>query len=132
MQKDFDSWNSKKKTVHASNVAPLFHEREIWFCSLGVNVGFEQDGTGLNFDRPILILRGFNKNTFLAVAIVGKKKEGDFYSPIGSITGREASANLSQVRLVDSKRLVKKVATLDEATFFKLKEKLKYVLFPEK
>lgn len=129
MKNDFDGWNNKKKTIHIDTTTSLFHKREILFCSLGVNVGFEQDGTGINFDRPILILHGFNKNTFIAVAVTGKKKEGPFYIPIGSITGRESSVNLSQIRLIDSKRLIKKVATLDVATFVKIQERLKEILF---
>jgi hypothetical protein len=44
--KDLDRWNELKKKIDsypADNV-PYFHEREIWFCSIGHNVGFEQDG----------------------------------------------------------------------------------------
>ncbi|PJF32835.1 MAG: hypothetical protein CUN57_03820, partial [Phototrophicales bacterium] len=66
MQKDFDNWNVKKKSIHTDDKAPFCHEREVWWCSLGVNVGFEQDGTGKNYDRPVVILRSFNKNVFFA------------------------------------------------------------------
>lgn len=131
MKKNFDNWNINKKNIHATKNSPLFHEREIWFCSLGVNVGFEQDGTGGNYDRPVIVMRGFNKNTFLGVAITGRAKEGDFYFSIGSITGREASVNLSQIRLIDAKRLVRKIGTLNEINFQKLKQKLRNVHFPE-
>ena len=41
---------------------------------MGVNIGFEQDGTGSNFDRPVLILKGFNKESFFGVALTGKKE----------------------------------------------------------
>ena len=129
MQKDFDRWNKEKKTLHTEGVAPFYHEREIWWCALGVNVGFEQDGTGRQFDRPVLVLRGFNKNTFFGVALTGRKKEGAYYHPIGILEGREATANLSQVRLMDTKRLIRKMGTLDDATFTKLARKLKVVLF---
>ena len=65
MQKDFDKWNLEKKSIHSNQEFPFYNEREIWWCSLGVNVGFEQDGTGQKFDRPVLVIKGFNKNTFL-------------------------------------------------------------------
>ena len=61
MEKDFDRWNINKKRLHSQNVLHFYHEREIWWCSLGVNIGFEQDGTGKNFDRPVIVVRGFNK-----------------------------------------------------------------------
>ena len=96
---------------------------------MGVNVGFEQDGTGKNFDRPVVVVRGFNEHTFLGVALTGRKKEGKYYFYLGIINGRDASAVLSQVRLMDTKRLVKKIATLDGVVFKNLQETLKNILF---
>lgn len=107
---------------------PYYHQREVWWCSLGVNIGFEQDGTGKNFDRPVLIIKGFNKNTFFAVALTGKKRDGKFYYYLGNIDGRDASAILSQVRVVDSKRLISKVGVVDRKTFDKVRAALQKVL----
>ena len=105
------------------------HAREIWWCSLGINVGFEQDGTGKNFDRPVVVIRGFNERIFFGVALTGVKRKGKYYFPIGKVEGREASAVLSQVRLIDTKRLVRKMETLDESVFKELREDLKKKLF---
>lgn len=63
MQKDFDTWNKTKKTVHEKEVNSYFHSREIWWCSLGLNIGSEEDGKNELFERPILILNKFNKDT---------------------------------------------------------------------
>ena len=62
MEKDFQKWHSEKEKLHARSNAPFFHEREIWWCSLGLNVGFEQDGKNDNFERPVLVLRRFNRD----------------------------------------------------------------------
>lgn len=129
MAKDFDKWNENKKKLHNHDVSSFYHEREIWWCSLGVNVGFEQDGTGKNFDRPIVIIRGFNKNTFFAVGLTGREKAGKYYLYLGKIDGQDATAVLSQVRLLDSRRLVRKIGTLDEVQFEKLKTALIGSLF---
>ncbi len=129
MKKDFDSWNLKKQEINDKVNAPFYHEREVWWCALGINVGFEQDGTGKNYDRPVLVVRGFNPHVFFGVALTGKKKQGKFYLPLGEIEGREASVILSQVRLIDSKRLVRKMATLDEGLFEKVQDALKETLF---
>jgi hypothetical protein len=43
--KDFDGWNKVKKFTEQRE-RPLFHEKEIWWCLFGVNVGSEQDGEG--------------------------------------------------------------------------------------
>lgn len=61
--------------------------------------------------------------------MTGRKREGRYHFPIGLVEGREASVILSQVRLVDAKRLVRKIATLNEETFEKLKSALKRTLF---
>lgn len=117
MDKDFDAWNSEKKVIHHSDSAPLCHEREIWFCAVGLNVGFEQDGTGTKYDRLILVIKGFNKRTFFGVTLTGHKKEKWPYYSIGQVAGRDASVNLSQVRTIDTKRLIRKITTLDKDIF---------------
>lgn len=40
-QKDFDNWNERKKKIHQGKKDIYFNEREIWWCMVGVNVGFE-------------------------------------------------------------------------------------------
>jgi mRNA interferase MazF len=129
MDKDFDAWNIEKKRIHDRLNPPFYHEREIWWCALGVNVGFEQDGTGANYDRPVLVIRGFNARVFFGVALTGKEKRGRYYAPIGEVEGRAASVVLSQARLLDSKRLVRKMATLDEGTFERVCGLLQEALF---
>ena len=42
MKKDFKKWHSKKSKVDEIEKLPFFHEREIWFCHLGVNIGKEK------------------------------------------------------------------------------------------
>ena len=46
MEKDFDRWNKLKKAINASEESErvYFHEGDIWWVRLGVNVGFEIDG----------------------------------------------------------------------------------------
>lgn len=96
---------------------------------MGTNVGVEVDGKGNEHSRPIIVIKGFNKNSFLAVALTGRKKKGDYYMYLGKIEGREASVNLSQIRIFDTKRLIKKIGMLEENKFKELLEKIKKILF---
>jgi mRNA-degrading endonuclease toxin of MazEF toxin-antitoxin module len=130
MQKDFDRWNKSKKKIDAEQGRPFYHAREIWWCTVGVNVGNELDGTGKQYDRPVLVLRAFNAQTFLGVALIGHERTGRYYFPLGKIEDRNAVANLSQVRIFDTKRLIRKIATLDERTFRELARALALTLFP--
>ena len=45
MEKDFDRWNSSKKRIDADLNEIDYHEREIWWCSIGVNVGSQNSIT---------------------------------------------------------------------------------------
>lgn len=57
MEKDFDNWTQIKKGLDTEHKIPFFNEREIWWCSLGVNIGYEIYGKGYVFSRPVLILK---------------------------------------------------------------------------
>lgn len=81
-------------------------------------------------DRPVLVLRAFNAETFLGVCLIGRKRVGKYYVPLGMIDDREASANLSQVRIFDSKRLIRKISTLEEKVFQSVGKSLALILFP--
>ena len=94
-----------------------------------MNIGDEQDGTGKNFDRPVIVIKGFNENIFFGAALTGRKRERKYYFPIGMVEGREASVILSQVRLIDTKRLVRKMVTLESELFENLKSALRRTLF---
>ena len=131
MTKEFDPWNDEKKALDGASARPFYHMREIWWCALGVNIGNEVDGTGRHHDRPVVIIRPFNAETFFGVALTGRIKKGRFYFALGDVDGRPATANLSQARLYDTKRLLRKIGTLDQTTFNELARALAITLFPD-
>jgi mRNA interferase MazF len=117
MKKDFDGWNEKKKQASERDKAPFCHEREIWWCALGVNIGFEQDGSGNEYRRPILVLRGLSAETCLAIPLTASAKRHPLRPFIGKVENKDAHALLSQMRVIDTKRLVRKIGYLDKAIF---------------
>lgn len=130
MKKDFKKWHSKKILVNEIKNTPFFHEREIWFCFLGANVGFEQDGKGEDFLRPVLIVRKFSKETFWAIPLTKtKKKDRPYYYSFSFVKEIESVAVLSQLRLIDARRLSYMIGEIKVSDFRKLIEKLKE-LFP--
>ena len=125
MQKDFETWHKKKQKAQDIVQRPMFNEREIWWCSLGANVGDEQDGKGENFTRPVLILKKFNRNICLVVPLSSKLKEHiPFYAEI-SFHGKKQSALLLQIRVVDAKRLRDKMGRLEKEQAVKIKDMIK-------
>jgi hypothetical protein len=65
MLKDYRKWSPVKAIIHNSGSHPLgYKEREVWWCSVGENIGFEEDGKNELFNRPVLILKIFSKELF--------------------------------------------------------------------
>ena len=128
MQKDFDAWNKSKKDIHTRNENKLYHARQVWWCSLGVNVGFEQDGTGAEYERPILILKGLSRNTCLIIPLTTSPEKHKMRIPVGKIEDRDASALLSQIRVIDTKRLINRVCFLEKEVFETIRKAVKAIL----
>ena len=130
MNKDFKKWMGLKAEIHNEKIRPFFHEREIWFSSLGENVGFEEDGSGESFMRPVLILKKFNNEVIWALPLTRTDKTGNYYFRILSVDsasnkdGRVSVDVLSQIRLVDAKRLQYKIGDVKDDEFKKIKEAL--------
>ena len=116
MQKDFLAWHSQKEKIHNEKQRVFFHEGEIWWCSLGANVGFEQDGKNETFERPVVVFRKFNKEVFWALPVTTQEKSGKFYFPYRH-DDRIFSVILSQIRLLDAKRLLRKIRTFSKDEF---------------
>lgn len=57
--KDFDGWNKKKQVINKRLEQPYYKEREVWWCSLGCNIGTEEDGKNDEFERPVIVFRSF-------------------------------------------------------------------------
>ena len=126
--KDFDGWNSRKKNIHKNGLAKLYSAREVWWCSLGVNIGFEQDGTGEDNERPVLILKGFSRQVCLIVPLTTSVKKNPYNIAAGKVDGKDAFAIISQVRLIDTKRLINKVGIIDNVLFDKIRKTVKDML----
>ncbi len=117
IQKDFDVWNMNKKLIHADNDNKLYRTRDIWWCSLGVNIGFEEDGTGNTGERPVVIVRGFSKQVCLIMPLTSSEKSNPYYISLGIVNGRKAFVITSQIRLIDTKRLINKIGVVDQDLF---------------
>lgn len=121
--KDFDSWNNQKKVLDNLQNKKTFHEREIWFIKIGENVGFEQNGKGAEFLRPVIIFKKFSKNVFLGIPLTKTIKNSKFYASF-EFKGLTSSAILSQVRLFDSKRLSYSIGRVSRGDYDGVKQKL--------
>ncbi len=119
----FDQWNVSKKIIDTENPR-FFREGDVRFARIGKNIGFEQDGKGGTFMRPVLIIRKFNRHVFFGVMLTTKKKNNPFYVSIGSIKGRENFAILSQCRLMDARRLDYEIGRVAHGTLVSVRREI--------
>lgn len=127
MNKDFVGWHDVKTKINEDSNIPTFQQREIWWCSIGTNVGHEQDGKGLFYRRPVLIIRKFNHRIFWGVPLTTQIKDNPYYHRFHFIE-KEQCAMLSQLRLWESKRLNRKMGKLDFEQFSLIRARLKEML----
>ncbi len=133
MKKDFWKWHKKKESINEVEQLPFFHEREIWFCYVGANVGFEQDGSGEEFLRPVIIFKKFNNQIFWGIPLTKSdkkisKKNEKYYFKFNFINEIISIAILSQLKLIDAHRLSRHIGSISETDYVKLKEKLRNLL----
>ena len=53
LDKAYDLWNRNKKSLSKQSRKILFKEGDIWWCSLGINLGTESFGKGKTFHTLI-------------------------------------------------------------------------------
>ena len=128
MMKKFDEWNEIKKQVDTRSNIIQFKEREVYWASVGENVGFEQNGKGVDFARPVLIIKKLNKNLFFGVPLSTQSRTGSFFFEFELLQNQKSTALLVQAKVYDAKRLAKKIGMIKEEEFRLLKEDLKILL----
>lgn len=128
MRKDFDDWNILKKKLDSKEKLPTFKQREVWWCHIGFNVGDEENGKNLNYHRPILIIKKFNQRIFLGLPLTTQIKESYYYHQI-VFQDKIQCAMLSQVRILDSKRLDRRMGKVITEEFALLKRDLNSKIF---
>ncbi|MEK7095418.1 MAG: type II toxin-antitoxin system PemK/MazF family toxin [Patescibacteria group bacterium] len=122
--KRFIAWFSLKPKLDSSvHVPPFFNEREVWWCSVGENVGSEVSGKGEYFRRPVLVLRKLDSFSFIGIPFTTQAKTGTWYANL-KIKGKDNNAILSQIRHVDYRRMDKILCSLDHKDFEKIRIKM--------
>lgn len=128
--KDFDSWNKKKKDLDRSlpigkqKKQTYFNEREIWWAYIGQNIGFEVCGKGDYSTRPVLIIKKFSQDSAIIVPLSTKSGKADYFFSLGKVDKVDAYASISQLRVIDTRRLIIKIESCENSMFLQVKKKL--------
>ena len=115
MKKDFDTWNELKKRLEARG--DIFcNQREIWWCSIGANIGAEASGKNDLFERPVLVLRVYNVHSVLIVPLTSKPKNDPYHFEV-AYGKRIGWLILSHARTISPKRLQRKLYRIDKKLY---------------
>jgi mRNA interferase MazF len=125
--KDFEGWHKLKQHIQETHRPPTFKHRELWWCSIGVNIGDEMDGKNKFFNRPVLVIRKFNEYIFYGIPMTTKIKDNPYYFPV-TIKGEKQCVLISQMRLYDSRRLTHLMGKMSQDTFNEVREAVKALL----
>jgi mRNA interferase MazF len=128
--KDFDKWNELKKKIEFTKNEPNRYPKkgEVWMCSLGKNIGYEQNGSEDNFSRPVLIIKKFNNKMFWGIPLSTKQKKFDFYYNYTDPNNQKVSVILAQMRLISIKRLKRNLYEFNQDELKEILLKLKSYL----
>jgi mRNA interferase MazF len=120
--KKFDEWNGLKTKIEQKPHL-FFKAREIFYAHIGENVGFEQCGKGDSFVRPVLVFKKFNNALFWGIPLSTTQNRGKYYFDF-EFKDSTSVAILSQLRLIDAKRLDRKIGKMEKVEFQKLKTRV--------
>lgn len=123
--KNYDKWNQRKKTLY-NKILPdsfFFLEREIWWASVGVNVGHEIDGKNDDFARPVLIFKKISEDTLWALPLSSAEKEGNYFYNIMQ-GGKKRVVLLLQIRFISANRLLQLISRIDENEFALIQDQI--------
>ena len=125
------NWFSRKIDIHYSSHEVYFKPRQVWMCSLRINIGIEQNGDHENCMRPVLVLKKLNRQQAFIVPITSQHKDNHFFFSFReySFFTLKSAAALSQPRIVDVKRFVRLMGKIDDDDFSQVQQKLKDLLF---
>jgi mRNA interferase MazF len=123
--KDYKSWHEQKSQIEHKKSHVFFKEKEIWWTRIGLNIGSEQDGVGNLFVRPILILKKINQHTFIGLPLTTQNKKIETHYSLEKIPclAAESYVMCEQIRILSSKRFLRKMGKLPSELFFSIQKK---------
>lgn len=110
-----------KEKLHGKHHKPPFvSDGEIWWASIGENVGYEINGKSDRFSRPVIIFKKLARGFYCVIPTTTQQRSGSWFVPFAHHK-RECTACLQQMRIIDYRRLWSKVGELDDSDFRKVK-----------
>ena len=118
----FLEWIGLKQKLHqGAQSPPLVSAGDIWWASIGENVGSEINGKSRLYSRPVIVFKKLAHGFYFVIPTTTKAKNGSWYVPFRQ-ADRNMIASLHQARAIDHRRLSTKLGQLDDSDFDRVRE----------
>jgi len=124
MESKFNNWNTLKQDINEKDIKINIKEKNIYFISIGQNIGTESYGKGEQFLRPVIVYKKLGHNYFLGIPLTSKIKDGSYYFTFNIKNGKKNTAMLNQIKTFDAKRVVSYAGKLSNNIYKNLTLKL--------
>ena len=112
----FLEWIGLKQKLHQGTQSPpLVSTGDIWWASIGENVGSEITGKSRLFSRPVIIFKKLAHGFYFVIPTT-TSKVGSWFVAFRQ-ADRRMIASLHQARAIDHRRLSTKLGQLDDSDF---------------
>lgn len=120
--KDFNHWNKKKIQIDGFVEFQHPKEGEVWWCSIGVNIGSEVYGKGADYTRPVLVINAEGSESFIGIPLTSNIKSRKYACIIKTDDGVLHTALIYQIRSFDKRRLTERKHILSKEEYSKVKK----------
>ncbi len=124
----FNQWNVIKQQLNVQDKKISFKEGDIWWCSLGQNIGTEIYGKGALFRRPVFILKKLSSYSCVVVPVTTKGKIGSWYFEFKTSNLENRWLALHQIKHVSINRLSSYQTSLSQSLILEIKKSLAKLL----
>jgi mRNA-degrading endonuclease toxin of MazEF toxin-antitoxin module len=125
-ENQYNRWNDQKKSIQQRDLVAkkiYFNQGDIWWCSIGKNIGTESCGKGDRFRRPVLILKKLSHEACIVLPLGTQEKKGTWFEEVIFENGKRW-VSLYQIRMVHIKRFERKIGEITKEDMCRVKEKL--------
>lgn len=125
--KYYNKWNNNKieiESLGTVSIKQFPNEGDVWISKIGVNIGVEQDGSIIDFTRPVLVIKKFNNHMYWILPLSSKQKSLDFYYNFVDKDQNNVSVILAQLRVSSVKRFIRKIYEIDKSDYNLIKAQL--------
>ncbi len=120
--KRFLEWIGLKEKLHDTDHRPPFvSEGDIWWTSLGENIGSEINGKSSLFSRPVIIFKKLSHGFYFVIPTTTQDRRGTWYVQFQH-KDKSVTACLHQARAIDHRRISSKLGTIDDQDLQRVKD----------